>query len=123
MSNPDFADSRLADAIWWFHGFNAAVQPSANDFTETPVSVDLASGLRGVRAWLIGLAKGRTRLIGTTERDLAGVLTEHELEVIHDGLRVTAEPSERDAAREIVAKVLKQIGLEYREMMQGEVPF
>lgn len=123
MSDPRFADSRLADVLWWLHGFNAAQPAMLADFSPQPVSIDLASGIRGVRSWIEGLAKGRTRLIGTNDRELGAVLAEHELEVIHDGLREGAAPAELESARELVSKVLKQIGVEYREMLQGEAPF
>ncbi|CDO37631.1 hypothetical protein [Novosphingobium sp. KN65.2] len=111
-------DSALADAIWWFHGFKAAAQ--ASDAMCDPTR-DLGTKLRNARDWLSGLARGESRFLGLNEREHAIVLTEHEFEVIMDGLRGTAE--EMAEAREKSMAIYRRFQAEQRERANTEVPF
>lgn len=106
--NHSSADAMIADAIWWFKGFRAAQPADASDPTD-----NLGEGLRSVREWLDRLPLGLNRLLGTNERNFACVITEHELEVIMDGLnRNTIE--DRDLALAKVREIYKQFASEVK---------
>jgi hypothetical protein len=80
-------DAALADALWWFRGFNAAhaaLQVSGSPFTGAE---GLDHHLREVRDWLKALSAGKRRVLGMTDRERAIVLTEAEFERVLDGYR------------------------------------
>lgn len=114
------ADALLADAIWWFKGFRAAQPADASDPTD-----DLGNSLLRVREWLDRLPLGLNRLLGTSDRAYACVITEHELEVIIDGLRGNSN-EDRDLALTKVREIHKQFVAECKEFtarINPEVPF
>lgn len=118
--NHTSADALLADAIWWFKGFRAAQPADASDPTD-----DLGNSLRRVREWLNRLPLGLSRLLGTSDRAYACVITEHELEVIIDGLRGNSN-EDRDAALNKVREIHKQFAAELTEVTARthvELPF
>lgn len=118
--NHTSADALLADAMWWFKGFRAAQPADAGDPTD-----DLGNSLRRVREWLNRLPLGLNRLLGTSERNFACVITEHELEVIIDGLRSNTN-EDRDLALEKVREIHKQFVAECKEVAarpKVELPF
>lgn len=94
-------DDILADATWWLKGFKAARQTDEHDQTE-----NLGAGLLEVREWIKGLARARTRLIGTTDRDQAFVITEGEFEILYDAI---AHPSSTERDKAAGAALLKKI--------------
>lgn len=104
------ADNLLADALWWFKGFRAAQPADARDPTEA-----LGDSLRSVREWLNRLPLGLNRLLGTSERTFACVITEHELEVIIDGLRENTG-EDRELALAKVREIHKQFVAECKEV-------
>lgn len=81
MNHTD-ADNALADALWWLRGFEAATTSDHDDTVRR-----LWTGLRAIRVWLNEAATGDHRLLGTTDRHRAVVITEAEFERMHDGLR------------------------------------
>lgn len=99
------ADSALADAIWWFKGFRAA--HADNDPT-----CGMADDLRNARNWLSRLARGKTRLLGLTERAQGVVLTEYEFEVVFDALRDGSCEQDRNLARPLIQNILDEIRAE-----------
>jgi len=118
--NHTTADALIADAIWWFKGFRAAQPADASDPTD-----NLGHSLLRVREWLNRLPLGVSRLLGTSERTFACVITEHELEVIIEGL-ICRTKEDRDAALEKARAIHKQFMAECKEVTAhtyAEVPF
>jgi hypothetical protein len=121
--NPTTADNSLADVIWWLKGF-AAAQPAEERNLRGEVAA-MQENLRRVREWLDRLPVGLTRVLGRDQHTFACVLTEHELEVIIDGLRSNTN-EDRDQALEKVRAIHKQFSNECREMTarrDPEAPF
>lgn len=102
--NPTTAPDRIADAIWWLKGFSAAQKSRERSYTDS-----MARTLGEVKMWLERLPYGLERLIGQNERALACVITEHELEVIIDGLRGDAND------RELALTKVRAIHTRFRE--------
>jgi hypothetical protein len=65
------------------------------------------------------MAKGKRRLLGMDERNLAVVMAEAEFERIVDGLHEHSTEADRSLARETLGRVLR----EFRAEQKGEVPF
>lgn len=115
------ADSALADALWWLKGF-AAARPEDHECT----AADLADKLRDTRQWLGHLSLGDKRLLGTNERCFAVVLTEHEYEVLVDGLRSDRSSEDHAQAANYAAKITNQLNEERKRFVDDsnpEVPF
>lgn len=111
---PEQADSRLADAIWWFKGFAVATQRRcAMDCDQDPTE-GLGESLRSVRNWIDRLSRGSTRLIGTNERTYAIALTEQEFEVLFDGIRSEGNLAEVGHARALAGKILAEFQAEVK---------
>lgn len=113
------ADEQIADAIWWFKGFRAAMKLEDRDETD-----GLAENLRRLRDWLGGLPYGFTRLVGTADCALGCVLTEAEFEQVFDALRGTDE--EREVGLATMRRVLDQFSNERRDLANArnkEIPF
>lgn len=108
--NHTSADALLADAIWWFKGFRAAQPADASDPTDA-----LGHSLLRVREWLNRLPLGLNRLLGTDERTFACVITEHELEVIIDGL-LCNDSKDREQALEKAREIHGQFLAECNEV-------
>ena len=120
MIDPTTADNALADVLWWLKGFAAAHPPE-----ERGEVAAMAENLRQIRQWLGSLEIGDKCLLGQNEFTFACVLTEHELEVIIDGLRSTDGPSML-AALEKTQAIYKQFDGERRALLNGrnpEIPF
>lgn len=117
IRNHENADSRIADAIWWMHGFAAAKPKKAGKLAE------LAEGLSEIRNWLLRFTQGRSRLLGTDERQLAVVMTEAEFERLFDGLRVKACREDIDDARATVTAILNEFRHERKSVFDPEAPF
>lgn len=120
MMNPSNADDQLADALWWLKGF-AAAQP-IDDRGET---LAMAESLRLIRDWLDRLSQGFDRLLGQNEHTFACVLTEHEIEVIIDGLRSDVG-EDRKIGLEKALAIYKHFDVERRKLLNSrnsEVPF
>lgn len=118
--NHSTADNLIADAIWWLKGFRAAQPADASDPTD-----NLGASLLRVREWLNRLPLGVSRLLGANERTFACVITEHELEVIIDGLRSNTN-EDRDLALTKVREIHKQFIAECNEVtarVYVEMPF
>lgn len=118
--NHTSADALLADAIWWFKGFRAAQPADASDPTDA-----LGHSLLRVREWLNRLPLGLNRLLGTDERTFACVITEHELEVIIEGLLCHTK-EDRYQALEKAREIHKQFMAECKAVSartKVEVPF
>lgn len=83
--------------------------------------------LRQVRIWLDSLSEGRVRLLGTHERAFAVVLTEHEFEVLCDGIpREVSEDPDVLAVQTMRTKIITQLRAEQRAFANErnkEVPF
>lgn len=121
--NPQDADDRLADAIWWLTGFEAATARlgCAMDMSEGP-SRGLADGLRSVRDRLRRLSTGTDRLIGTNCRAFSIAVTEAEFEVILDGLQRNTE-AEQAAGLEQARKIFAEFRHEITSALDPEAPF
>lgn len=117
--SPKQMDDVLADAIWWLKGFSASRGKKANADI-----VDLEAGLRSARQQINRLARGKSRLIGHDENDIAIAITEREFDVISDAFMERATPDEIRAAFELIVGVRKEYVAELRAFKWGEaVPF
>ena len=110
------ADNALAEAIWWLKGFRAA-------HPDSDPTCGMEDGLRAARDWLSGLAHGRTRLLGLSDHAQGLALTEHEFEVMYDGLRATADDAEREQAIKVIKNVLDAMGAERIEARREPEPW
>lgn len=117
--SPAQMDSVLADATWWFAGF------AASRGSEAPAEIaDLEAGLRSARLQINRLARGKSRLIGHDENDIAIAITEREFDLISDAFMERATPDEIRAAFDLIVGVRKEYVAELREFKWGEaVPF
>ena len=116
------ADRALADALWWLKGFAAA---APNEHASN-TAAGMAESLRDIRQWLGNLSLGDRRLLGTNERCFAVVLTEHEFEVLVDGLRSDANSNDHAQAANYAAKITNQLTEErkrFNDDRNPEVPF
>lgn len=116
------ADSALADALWWLKGF-AAAAPNEH---ASDTAAGMADSLREIRQWLGSLSLGDKRLLGTNERCFAVVLTEHEYEVLVDGLRSDRSSEDHAQAANYAAKITNQLNEERKRFVDDrnpEVPF
>lgn len=120
--NHEQAASNLADAIWWLKGFRAGHQQIEAWGASDPIE-GLGESLRGVREWLNRLALGKRRALGTTERNMAIVMTEAEFERIYDGLQGHSHAADRALARETASAILSEFQREQRETPDDDIPF
>ncbi|WP_334656964.1 hypothetical protein [Sphingomonas panaciterrae] len=116
-------DAALADALWWFRGFNAAhAALQATGGAAFTGAEGLDHHLREVRGWLKELSTGKRRVLGMSERERAIVLTEAEFERVLDGLRST-NAVDVNAGRATVEAVFAEVRAEVKQADEDEVAF
>lgn len=118
MADHETADNTLADVLWWLRGYAAAKDDAR--------TADLAEQLVNVRNWLFALAGGEKRLLGTNERAFGVALTEHEFEVLVDGVRSDNPSNDRDEALRISKLIVNRLHAEQKKFVdgkRGELPF
>lgn len=117
------SDALLADATWWLKGFRAGAQQIEAWGNSDPTD-GIGCGLLAVRDWLSRLARGKRRVLGMDDRNLAVVLTEAEFERLYDGLRGHAGDADRALARETAETIWREFVAERREPKEdGQIPF
>lgn len=111
---PERRDSILADAIWWFHGFQAANKGSDG----TDPTRDLGVQLTAVRADINRLGDGRSRLIGSDDRNLAIAIREAEFEAIFDAFRESADAEDVKTGFDTLKRILAEFSAERKAARQ-----
>lgn len=125
MLPPNKVDDALADAIWWFHGFKAAIGIASvlSPFGETDQTRGLGDKMLAVRERLCRLAEGKARAIGSKEQEMALSLTENEFDRIRDALSPMGTEDERAAAFKMANEIGAAFDQERASAFNPEVPF
>jgi len=92
------ADNALADALWWLRGFAAALPED-----QRGTVAGMANRLLETRRWLLDLAEGDARMIGTDENTIAFAIREVEFEHALDALRHPSTDAERQTAANMLS--------------------
>ena len=121
------ADEALADVVWWLKGFQAA-QPADPMGAGDTTPGELHRAVSSVRDWLRRLSSGRRRTLvfyGSTVagvQDARVVVTEGEIERLHDALREGAPTDERAMARALTTSLLDALSSETKRA-DPDTPF
>lgn len=125
MIPPNRVDDALADAIWWFHGFKAAIGIASvlSPFGETDQTHGLGDKMLAVRERMSRLAEGKARAIGSTEREMSIAITEAEFDRMRDAFQPNATDDDRKGAKEIADTIWRQFEHERASAFNPEAPF